>query len=155
MAAKEAREENLDIHNTLRKIRAAFLSSREISSQECVDRCLSELWLRRTFPGTVFITTALPSERVKMRKTDKELSELDDDSTDIFHFNITDRYSHRPDAQIDNDKCVPVDIMCLVEFAAYYYKPYKCNSDEENDNQPDILPHEVLESHISDLPFIP
>ena len=84
IAAREARAENLDIQNTLGKIRAAFLSSREVSSQECVYWCLPELWLRRTFPGTVFISTGLPTERVKIRKTDQQLSDLDDDSTDIF-----------------------------------------------------------------------
>ena len=41
--AKEARIQNLDSGDTLRKIVAAFLSSREVSSQECVYRCLPEL----------------------------------------------------------------------------------------------------------------
>ena len=43
-AAKEAKKENLDLKESLRKIGAAFLSSREVSSQECVYRCLPELY---------------------------------------------------------------------------------------------------------------
>ena len=42
-AAKEARKESLDLKQTLKKIGAAFLCSREVSSQECVYRCLPEL----------------------------------------------------------------------------------------------------------------
>ena len=59
-AAKEAKKENLGLKQSLKKIGAAFLSSREVSSQECVYRCLPELWLRKTFPGTLYINTGLP-----------------------------------------------------------------------------------------------
>ena len=37
-AAKEANATNLNIRDSLRKVGAAFLSSREVSSQECVYR---------------------------------------------------------------------------------------------------------------------
>ena len=49
-AAKEAKESNLNVKDGLRKIGAAFLSSREVSSQESVYRCMPELWLRKIFP---------------------------------------------------------------------------------------------------------
>ena len=42
-AAKEAKAGNMEIREGLRKIGAAFLSSREVSSQECVYRCMPEL----------------------------------------------------------------------------------------------------------------
>ena len=58
-AAKEARKENLSIREGLKNIGAAFLSTREVSSQESVYRCLPELWLRKIFPATVFISTDL------------------------------------------------------------------------------------------------
>ena len=38
-AAKEARETNLNLKDGLKRIGAAFLSTREVSSQECVYRC--------------------------------------------------------------------------------------------------------------------
>ena len=43
VASMEAKELNLNVKDTLRKIGAAFLSTREVSSQECVYRCLPEL----------------------------------------------------------------------------------------------------------------
>ena len=43
-ASLEAKKSNLSLKNTLKKIGAAFLSTREVSSQECVYRCLPELW---------------------------------------------------------------------------------------------------------------
>ena len=54
-AAKEAKAGNMEIREGLRKIGAAFLSSREVSSQECVYRCMPELWLRKIFPRTACI----------------------------------------------------------------------------------------------------
>ena len=38
-ATKEAKDSNMNIRESLRKIGAAFLSTREVSSQECVYRC--------------------------------------------------------------------------------------------------------------------
>ena len=48
-AVKEARADNMTVAEGLRKIGAAFLSTREVSSQECVYRCMPELWLRKIF----------------------------------------------------------------------------------------------------------
>ena len=83
-AAKEAKSTNMNIRDGLKKIGAAFLSTREVSSQECVYRCMPELWLRKIFPKTVFVSTDLPEKRVRVTKTQNELDELDDESTDIY-----------------------------------------------------------------------
>ena len=48
-AAKEAKAANMNVRDGLRKIGAAFLSSREVSSQECVYRCMHELWKMKTY----------------------------------------------------------------------------------------------------------
>lgn len=140
-AAKEAKTSNLNIRNSLRKIGAAFLSTREVSSQECVYRCMPELWLRKVFAKTVFLSTDLPEKRVRVVKSQKELDELHDDSTDIYKSNIIERYSIRPSAMpiIDN--------LCLAEFAAYYYKEYKTDG-TPNDTQPEILTDDATESHV-------
>ena len=53
-AAKEAKAANMNIRDGLRKIGAAFLLSHKVSSQECVFRCMPELWLTNIFPATVF-----------------------------------------------------------------------------------------------------
>ena len=94
-AAKEAKQCNLGIRDGLRKIGATFLSTRKVSAQECVYRCLPELWLRKIFPKTVFISTDFSENRVRFTKTQQELDELDDDSTDIFKSNIIVRCSER------------------------------------------------------------
>lgn len=56
-AAKEARSRNLNVQDSLRKIGAAFPSTREASAQECVYRCMPEFWLRKVFPKTLFVNT--------------------------------------------------------------------------------------------------
>ena len=100
--AKEAKKENLGLKQSLKKIGAAFLSNRDVSSQECVYRCLPELWLRKTFPGTLYINTGLPEARIRTMKSKEKIAELDDDSTDIFNSNIIERYCDRPDRNFMN-----------------------------------------------------
>lgn len=140
-AAREAKDNNLNIRESLRKVGTAFLSCREVSAQECVYRCMPELWLRKTFPCTVFVNTGLPEERCRVAKSQEEIEALDDDSTDIFMSNIIERYSDRPNI---------VDQLCLGEFAAFYYKEYKKDPDEFNDVQPNVLSDDLVESnHIS------
>ena len=140
-AAREAKDNNLNIRESLKKVGTAFLSCREVSAQECVYRCMPELWLQKTFPCTVFVNTGLPEERCRVAKSQEEIEALDDDSTDIFMSNIIERYSDRPNI---------VDQLCLAEFAAYYYKDYKRDPDEFNDVQPNVLSDDLLESnHIS------
>ena len=72
----------MKIRDGLRKIGAAFLPTREVSSQECVYRCMPELWLRKSFPSTVFVNTDLANKRVQVAKTKEELDELENESTD-------------------------------------------------------------------------
>ena len=140
-AAREAKDNSLNIRESLRKVGTAFLSCREVSAQECVYRCMPELWLRKTFPCTVFVNTGLPAERCRVAKSEEEIEALDDDSTDIFMSNIIERYSDRPNI---------VHQLCLAEFAAYYYKDYKKDPDEFNDVQPNVLSDDLIESnHIS------
>ena len=85
----------MNIRDGLKNIGAPFLSTREVSSQECVYRCMPELWLRKIFPKTVFVNADLPDKRVRVTKTTVELDALDDDSTDIYKSNIIERYSLR------------------------------------------------------------
>ena len=135
-AAKEVKNENLSIRDGLKKIGTAFLSTREVSSQECVYRCMPELWLRKTYPATVFVSTDLPEKRARIAKCEKELEELDDESTDIFKSNIIERYTIRP-------QCT--DSLCLAEFTACYYKDYEKDCQETGDAQPEILTDDVIE----------
>ena len=79
---------------------------------------MPELWLRKIFPATVFVSTDLPDKRLIVTNSQQDLEELDDESTDIFKSNITERYTIRP-------LNIPaVNDLCLAEFVAYYYKEY-------------------------------
>ena len=138
-AAREAKESNLNVKDGLKKIGAAFLSSREVSSQESVYRCMPELWLRKIFPKTVFVSTDMPDKRLRVAKNQQELDELDDDSTDIYKSNIIERYSLRP------NNILSVNNMCLAEFASYYYKDYKHDASETADAQPEVLNDNIIE----------
>ena len=141
--AKEARNSNLSVRDSLRKVGAAFLSTREVSAQECVYRCMPELWLRRTFPKTIFVSTDLPQNRLRIPKSQDELEELEDDGTDIFKSNIIERYCNRPTS------IALVDKLCLAEFASHFYKDYT-NRNETDDAQPDVLTDTVAESQHTD-----
>ena len=65
-AAKEAKASNMNIRDGLNKIGAAFLSTGEVSSQECVYRSMPELWLRKILPKIVFFSTDFPEKIVRM-----------------------------------------------------------------------------------------
>ena len=67
----------------------------------------------------VFFSTDLPEQSIPVTKSQQELEDLDDDSTDIFKSNIVERYGIRPDSVSSIDK------LCLAEFAAHYYQDYK------------------------------
>ena len=148
-AAKEAKAANMNVQDGLRKIGAAFLSSREVSSQECVYRCMPELWLRKIFPATVFVSTDLPHKRLRVTKSQQDLEELDDESTDIFKSNIIERYTLRP-------LNIPaVNDLCLAEFVAYYYKEYKKENSETIDAQPQVLTDSAIEAQHLDNDSLP
>ena len=67
----------------------------------------------------VFVSTDLPEKSIRVTKSQQELEDLDDDSSDIFKSNIVERYGMRPDSVSSIDK------LCLAEFAACYYKDYR------------------------------
>ena len=154
-ASLEAKISNLGLKNTLKKIGAAFLSTREVSSQECVYQCLPELWLPKTFPGTIFINIDLPEKRIRTRISEQQLSELEDDSTEVYNSNIIERYSDRPNRSHINGAFGHVDNLCLAEFAAYYYKNYKPIEDRQNDNHPVILTDQILDNQNSSPQNLP
>ena len=99
---------------------------------------MPELWLRKTFPKTIFVSTDLPQDRLHIPKSQDELDELEDGSTDIFKSNC-----NRPTS------IASVDKLCLAEFTSYFYKDYT-NRDEKNDAQPEVLTDTVAESQHTD-----
>ena len=67
-------------NSSLWKIGAAFLSTRDVSAQECVHRCMPELWLRKIVPKTPFVNTDFPQNRLHIPKSQDDLEELEEDS---------------------------------------------------------------------------
>ena len=81
--AKEAFENNMHHRDTMKTIAKAYLSNQECSVQEAAYHILPELKLRRIFPAVYFVNTYPPEERVKVLLSEKELSELPDNSANI------------------------------------------------------------------------
>jgi len=136
----------------MRKYASAYSNSRSMSLQEAVSYSIPELWLRKCFPKTVFVSTSLPSQRIRMCKSREEIDMLDPDSTDIFKQNVIDRYVDRPDESFMNGKYRSVNNLCLATFIAHY-----CVVDLENNNdyQPEILEEfDSLNLDFSCLPLI-
>ena len=67
-----------------------------------------------------FVNTNLPEERVKVLLSEKELSKLPDDSSNIFKKSNIDRYIERPNATFCHGKCSDLNDFCYAEFLAYY-----------------------------------
>ena len=108
---------------------------------------MPELWLRKSYPKVIFINTNLPEKRFRMCRTEEELSELPEDSTDVFKRNMIDRYIDRPNSIYRSGKYSVVDKMCLAEFCSYYHLPNSNCNDINNDNQPDVLENELIEEN--------
>ena len=94
-AVHEIRTQNTATRKAMYKLAQAFISSRQLSVQEAVYFCLPELWLRKCFPDVRFVDTSLPRDRIRISKSKEEISQLSDDSTDIFQSNIN-KYCNRP-----------------------------------------------------------
>ena len=95
-AAKEAFENNVHHHGTIKTMARAYLSNRECSVQEAVYHILPELKLRRIFPVVCFVNTCIPEEKVQVLLPEKKLSKLPDISPNIFKRTNVDRYMERP-----------------------------------------------------------
>ena len=141
IAMKKASEdaENLGFKDRMQKLAIAFLSHRQCSMQEAVYQLMPELWLRKTFPVVTFANTNLPDIRYRMCKNKKELSELPEDSTDVFKKNNLDRYLERPNATFKGGRYSVLDNFCYAQFLAYYVLDTNPKFAEENDCQPEVL----------------
>lgn len=87
----------------------------------------------------------MPNKRFRVCKSEEELSELPENSTDIFQKNNLDRYLDRPNAAFKNGRYRVLNNMCYAEFLAYYVLETK-SSNEENDFQPKVLCDDDLTS---------
>ena len=73
---------------------------------------LPELKLRRIFPAIYFINKNPLEERVQLLLSKKRVSELADNSPNIFQKSNTDGYMERPSGTFCSDKYVTSDDFC-------------------------------------------
>ena len=96
--------------------------------------------LRRIFPSVYFVNKNRPEERVQVLLSEKELSELPDNSPNIFKKSNIDRHGERPSATFCIGKYSILDNFCYKDFLVYYTfknkasKAGKYRPDELNDN---------------------
>ncbi|XP_066911415.1 uncharacterized protein [Clytia hemisphaerica] len=147
-ALAECKELDKDKFETMRKLAQAYSDNRECSVQEAVYQLMPELWLRKGYPQVMFVNTNLPEDRFHMFKSEEELSELPEDSEDVFKKNILDRYIDRPNITFSNGKYREIDYLCYAQFCSNYELDKKIDYAELiNDNQPNVLDDSVVEEN--------
>ena len=132
-AAKEAKEGNMDLKQSVRHIGNKFLNCNEMSEQECAYSLL-ELPITQSSIKIEFINTSEIHNRVFIAKPDYMLQKMDPDSEEIKQQNNVDKYAQRPHV---------LKQMCLADFVALTDTVYSNNpivSDDEmsvNENSSD------------------
>ncbi|CAD6220905.1 GSCOCG00011595001-RA-CDS [Cotesia congregata] len=115
----EIMEENpeFDIVEITRKMSVNMLNTVELTSREAAWYLLREP-MSRSSVSTVYIPTVWPIERQRIRRTQKELDELniDEDSTSIWKENWFDKYEKRPQE---------MEELSLAQFVANFTKNSK------------------------------
>ena len=139
---------------TIKIIARAYLSNRECSVQEAVYHIFLEMKLRRIFSDVHFVNTNLPEERVQALFPEKELSELPDDSPNIFKRSNIDCYMERPSATFRNRKYCVLNDFCYAEFLAYYTLENKLNKTCDELNQPDELDDNLTENNHEECSYL-
>ena len=148
-AVKDAFEQNLDNYQQMKSVASAYVNKRECSIQEFVYHILAGQWLRKIFPGVIFANSNLPEKRYRICRDEKDISELPEDSTNIFKRNMIDRYIDRPSVTFSIGKYAILDSFCFAEFLRYYY--LASGESKENDYQPKILQDDLIEhNHVSE-----
>ena len=95
----------------------------------------------------------MPEKRYKVCKFKDELSQLPEDSTDVFKKNNLDRYTERPDKNFKGGKLSVLDEICYAEFLPFYVIETKPR--EDNDSQPEVLVDDNIEVPLSYPKIIP
>lgn len=137
-ACEEARQNDSDIRQQVRRIGNKFLSHVEIGAQEAVYLVL-QIPLRHTSRSVTFINTAPVDERVVLLKPRHVLEGLKESSTDIEAGNIIRLYQQRPKA---------LEGICLADFVAWFQVKYHKESIKQNTSEE--LPENEPEDEISE-----
>ena len=74
-AFKESLERGAGSYEQMKSVAHAYASKRECSLQEAVYQIMPELWLRKVFPGVLYVNSNIPEKRVRMMLSKKEIAE--------------------------------------------------------------------------------
>ena len=88
------RQAEREIKNQKMKTRDSIYA-RQISVQEVAYLSLPELWLRKLLSSVLYVKTNTLSKRVSMLKSKKEITELPEDSNEIFKSGFLEYYMMR------------------------------------------------------------
>ena len=121
------------------------VNKRECSIQECVYQVLSGQCLRKTFPSVIFANSNIPEKRYWICREEKDISQLPENSRDIFKKNMIDRYIDQPNLSFCCGKYSVLDSFCFAEFLQYYHLAHSKSKD--NDYQPEILVDDLIENN--------
>ena len=100
----------------------------------------------------MYANTNLPEKRLKMLWSQEKISQIPDESEDIFKRNVLDRYMDRPDQLFCNGHYAVLNDFCYAEFLRYYYVAPHI---KENDWQLVELSDEILKNDFLDQVYTP
>ena len=128
-------------HSTMKTNAKTYLSNRECSVRGALYHILPELKLRGIFPAVCFVNTNPPEERIQILLSEKELSEIPDDSSYIFKKSNIERSS----ATLYKGKYSILEDFCYGEFLGCYTIENK--SSKTCDYQRDELDDNLIENN--------
>ena len=104
-AFKESLEKGAGSYEQMKSVTHAYASKRECSPKEAAYQIMPVLWLRKVFPGVLYVNSNIPEKRVRMMLSEKEIAELPEDSTYIYKRNMMNRYMIRPHDALFEQLC--------------------------------------------------
>ena len=104
---------------------------RECSVQEAIYYILPE---RKIFPMVIFLNPNMPERRYSIFKKKCQIDELPEDSTEIFHRNMLDKYLDRPNESFKNGMYREISNTCFSEFLSLFHAKSRTTKDLENDH---------------------
>lgn len=107
---EEVRNGNDTLRNRLKTVANAFINASEVSAQEAAWTLL-RMPMSFMSDSDVYIPTSPPDERTRLIKSERDLRNLDAESTNIFHEGLLDRYIKRSQ---------DLEEVCLADYAAYF-----------------------------------
>ena len=127
-AAKEAKDGNMDLKQSVWHIGNKFLNCSEMSEQECAYSLL-ELPITQSSIKVEFINTSEISNRVFIAKPDYILKNMDPESEEIKQENNIDKYATRPHI---------LKHMCLADFVSLTDIIYSDNKQTQSNDEMSI-----------------